>query len=372
VMARIAGHARDRRMAEASETASFVTGSAPGRPALLMVGHFLSSSVGTRSVCEDLADRLSAAGWPVWTTSTHLGRLRRLSDMMLTAWRRRRQYAVVQVDVYSGPAFVWAEMTCRVLRLAHKPYVLTLHGGNLPNFARREPRRVQRLLGSAAAVTTPSRYLLEQMRPYSARLHLLPNALQIDNYEFRPRQHPRPHLVWLRAFHSIYQPELAVEVVSRLVGGFPEIALTMAGPDKRDGSRSRTEALAEQLGIGSRVALPGRVPKAEVPACLNRGDVFLNTTTVDNAPVSVLEAMACGLCVVSTNVGGIPYLLEDQRDALLVPAGDAEAMAAAVRRLLTEPGLAERLSRGARDKAEQFAWSVVLPQWEELLMGIAA
>jgi glycosyltransferase involved in cell wall biosynthesis len=100
---------------------------------------------------------------------------------------------------------------------------------------------------------------------------------------------------------------------------------------------------------------------------MNRGDIFLNTTNVDNTPISVIEAMACGLCVVSTNVGGLPYLLENEEDALLVAPGDPEAMATAVRRLLTDAELAERLSRNARRKAEQFDWSVILPRWQALL-----
>jgi glycosyltransferase involved in cell wall biosynthesis len=93
---------------------------------------------------------------------------------------------------------------------------------------------------------------------------------------------------------------------------------------------------------------------------------------VDNTPVSVLEAMACGLCVISTNVGGIPYLLQDEHDALLVPSGDDGAMAKAVRRVLTEEGLADRLSCNARRKVEQFDWSYILPKWERVLIDVAA
>ena len=81
--------------------------------------------------------------------------------------------------------------------------------------------------------------------------------------------------------------------------------------------------------------------------------------------------MACGLCIVSTRVGGIPYLLEDGSDALLVPPNDPDAMAAAVRRILTEPGLAERLSRNARQKASGFDWRTILPRWEALFTEIA-
>src|SRR5437867_2359738 len=138
---------------------------APTTP-ILLVGNFLSSSIGVRSICEDLAEQLASAGRVVFTTSTERRRLPRLVDMVRTVWRRRREYGLAQVDVYSGPAFVWAELVCEVLRLVNKPSILTLHGGNLPVFARRWPRRVGRLLRSAAAVTTPSRYLLHEMRPY--------------------------------------------------------------------------------------------------------------------------------------------------------------------------------------------------------------
>ena len=92
----------------------------------------------------------------------------------------------------------------------------------------------------------------------------------------------------------------------------------------------------------------------------------MNTTNVDNTPLSVLEAQAAGLCVVSTNVGGLPYLLADGHDALLVPPDDPAAMAEAVRRAISEPGLAASLSRNGRAKAEEFDWTCVLPRWESL------
>jgi glycosyltransferase involved in cell wall biosynthesis len=208
------------------------------------------------------------------------------------------------------------------------------------------------------------------MRPYRPDLRLLPNALDLAQYPFSLRRSPRPRLVWLRAFHRIYNPTLAPKVIARLAREFPDVCLSMVGPDKGDGSLQATERLAAELGIAERIVWPGGVPKADVPAWLSQGDIFLNTANVDNTPVSILEAMACGLCVVSTNVGGIPYLLEHEKDALLVSPDDPDAMTAAVRRVLTEPALAERLSRNARRKAEQFNWATILPQWEDLLRSI--
>jgi glycosyltransferase involved in cell wall biosynthesis len=144
----------------------------------------------------------------------------------------------------------------------------------------------------------------------------------------------------------------------------------MVGPDK-DGSLATTQAYARDRGIAARVTFTGGIPKADVPRQFDRADIFLNTATIDNAPVSVMEAMAAGLCIVSTDTGGLPHLLTHDHDALLVPPGDAEAMAAAVRRLVGEPGLAERLSRNARATAEKHAWDRVLPLWEALLARVA-
>jgi len=140
----------------------------------------------------------------------------------------------------------------------------------------------------------------------------------------------------------------------------------MVGPDKGDGSLQRMIVLAEKLKVDQYIKIVPGVSKDQVPLYLNQGDIFINTTNVDNTPVSVIEAMASGLCIVSTNVGGIPYLLEHEFDALLVPPDDKEAMAAAILRLLIEPELAPRLSTNARKKAEQFDWSIILPQWETM------
>lgn len=339
---------------------------ANGQRSILLVGNFLSSTVSTRSVCEDLADRLSAHGWKVLTTSSEANRLQRLMDMMRCAWRRRRDYRLAQVDVFSGSAFLWAEVVCGILTILQKPYVLTLHGGNLPSFAQRWPRRVRRLLEGARVVTTPSRYLRESMRAYRDDLELLPNPIDLSRYDFCLRERPQPHLIWLRAFHQIYNPVLAPRVLAVLAREFRELRLTMIGPDKGDGSLQEARRVAAELGVERRIEFSGGIAKQAVPGWLNRGDLFLNTTNVDNMPVSVLEAMACGLAVVSTNVGGIPYLLHNDADALLVPPGDPDAMSAAVRRILTEPGLAAKLSRNGREQAEQCDWSAILPRWETI------
>lgn len=342
------------------------------KPGVLLVGNFLSKSGGTEQVSETMAVVLRERGWSVITTSSRKNRPARSADMVGTTYLRRNDYSVAQVAVFSGPAFAWAEAVCGVLRALGKPYILTLHGGSLPQFAADSPRRVRRLLRSASVVTAPSAFLQEEMVAYRPDLALVPNPLFIERYPTRERSRPAPSLAWLRAFHSIYNPTLGPCVVARLKEEFDDVTLTMIGPERDTHSLADTRRKALELGVAERIFFPGGVAKVDVPGQLSAHDVFLNTTNVDNTPVSVMEAMACGMCVVSTDVGGMPYLLEDEVDALLVPPDDPEAMAHAVARVLREPGLAGRLSRNARTKAESFAWSVVLPQWERLFFGLGS
>lgn len=341
------------------------------KPTVLLVGNFLNGTRANPSVSAELALQLTAAGWQISTTSHVPHRLPRVLAMVLAVWSRRHRYTVAHVEVFSGPAFIWAELVCLALRLAGKPYALSLHGGRLPLFARRWPGRVRRLLRSARAVAVPSAYLMEAMRRYRADLRLLPNPVDLERYRFRSRTSPGPSLVWLRAFHQIYNPVLAVQVVASLVREFPGVRLTMIGPDQGDGSLQAAVRASAHLGLADRVTFQGPVPKKEVPDWLNRADIFLNTTNVDNTPISVIEALACGLCVVSTDVGGLRDLLDHGRDALLVPPRDPAPFALAIRRILTEGGLAETLSTQARRKAEQFSWTDTLPAWERLLTEVA-
>jgi glycosyltransferase involved in cell wall biosynthesis len=335
--------------------------------ALLIVGNFLSKVGGHRAVCEDLAIRLREVGWTVYATSSRQRRLLKLVDMLASVWRLRYSYKVSQVDVFSGPAFLWALATTALLHLLGKPYIVTLHGGALPTFGGRWPGVVRCLLRSADAVTAPSGYLRREMRRFRDDILVLPNALDTADYPFRIRDNPEPRLVWLRAFHGIYNPALAPAVLAAVSRPYPAATLTMIGRDHGDGSLERVLEIAAAEGIADRLRVVPGLAKDRVAAALSAGDIFLNTSNIDNTPVSVLEAMACGLCVVSTNVGGLPDLIEHGVDGMLVPAADATAMADAVCAILSSKELAAQLSRQARAKALKHDWSVILPRWESLI-----
>lgn len=341
------------------------------RARVLFVGDFSASRRGNHSVSERLAELLSEEAFDIATTSPVLSSPLRALDMVRAALAERARVGVAVVDVYSGRAFMWAEWTVAVLSRAKVPIVLVLRGGNLPSFAAAEPERVSRLFAKATVIVALSDFLREELSGYGGDFTVLPNPLDAGAYPFRLRERPAPRLVWLRSFHDIYNPPLGPRMLAALNAKLPEATLTMVGSDKGDGSLARTLETAAELGVRGKLITPGPVSKSQVPGVLDAADVFINTTNVDNVPISVLEAMACGLCVVSTDVGGIPYLATDARDALLVPPNDPAAMARAVTRLFEEPGLAAHLSANARERALANDWSAVLPRWTALLGDLA-
>ncbi len=338
-------------------------------PRLCFVGPMLGQNPNrVLSQGEILADLFTREGYPVRLTSTIPNKVLRLADTVrsLVAWCR--EIDVVILMVFSGPAFALADVSSLMAKRLHKSLVLWLHGGNLPDFAQRYPGWVRLVLRRADALVSPSGYLAQFFRGWDFNVKVIPNVLAIEQYPYQQRGKVQPRLLWMRAFHKVYHPEMALEVLATLQETYPDATLTMAGQD--NGLLVRVKQLVEHEGLNGGVRFVGFLDMAGKRQEFASHDIFLNTNRVDNMPVSVVEAAAFGLPIVSTAVGGIPYLLQHEETALLVEDGDTAGMTEAVQRLLREPDLAARMSTNARQLAETCAWLQVRAQWETLFERI--
>jgi glycosyltransferase involved in cell wall biosynthesis len=136
------------------------------------------------------------------------------------------------------------------------------------------------------------------------------------------------------------------------------MSIAGSGPE-----RDALERLAGELGIGAQVHFTGKLDSGEMAELYRRATICLNTALADNMPNSVLEALASGLPVVSTNVGGVPYLVEHEKTAVLVEPGDAAAMAEAMARVIEDHALRGRLIRNGLDFVGGFTWQAVGVRW---------
>lgn len=338
---------------------------------ILMIGNYLPQPKYNKNIWQFLSEKLSANGWIVITASSKENKVLRLLDMLYTVWKYRDVYRLAQIDVFSGSAFTFAQFCSWLLKRLKKPVVFTLHGGGLAEFAQLHPNRVRRVFQRASVIVTPSPFLQQMLSAFHPDIRHIPNPIETHSAIVRLRRNPQPILIWVRAFHRIYNPSLAVKSLALLVPDFPEIRLLMLGPDKGDGSFAKFKQEAITLNVDKHIELIGAVDHEDVLLWLDKADIFINTTNFDAAPRSVLEAMANGLCVVSTNVGGVPYIIEDGKDGLLVPPGEPELMAEAIRKVLSNHEFAEMLSRNAQNKAANYDWSSILPQWLNLLQEVS-
>lgn len=335
------------------------------KPRILFVGPMLGQHPGwVPNPAENLAPRLQAMGFHCTLTSRKINRYLRLADILWTLYHQRDQVDVVCLQVYSGLGFVVSDVASWLSQRLGKPVVMALHGGNLPKFVALYQRWGQRVLKRAHSIVVPSQFLSKFVDENGFQSLTIPNAIDVTKYPFHLRTNVNPSLLWMRTFHEIYNPLLAIDVIKALVDTYPLVSLTMAGQEK--GMLEQVKLHAVALGLQNAVRFAGFLDDHGKQREFAAHDIFLNTNHVDNMPISVIEAAVCGLPIVATRVGGLPYLLSDGIDGLLTADNNALEMAAAVCRILEEPGLAEKLSASARRLGEQYDWSVILRLWAAL------
>ena len=332
---------------------------------LLYLGNQLSKHGFNKTTIETLGLQLEQEGFGVYYASNKKSFPFRMLDMMWSVINYRKQVSYLLIDTYSTKAFWYSFLCSQLARFFNIKYIPILHGGDLPNRLKKNPMLCRVLFSNAYKNVAPSGYLKQafEKEGFKNVIHI-PNTIEIEKYEFKLRTELTPNLLWVRAFASIYNPKMAVKVLQQLQEQYPSATLTMVGPDK-DGSLQTTKDFAKSLGIT--VNFSGQLTKEEWWELASKHDIFINTTHFDNTPVSVMEAMALGLPVISTNVGGIPFLLTNEQNALLVPDNDITAMTNAVLDLLENKPKNNLLITNARTFIEQMDWKLVKQSWVSIL-----
>lgn len=332
---------------------------------ILYIGNQLKHSGVTVTTIDTLSEELRKEGFVVLTASAKKNQVLRMADMMGSVIANARKVDVVLIDTYSTKNFWYAYFVALMCKKLSLPYVPILHGGNLPQRIKKTPIASKFLFGNAYCNIAPSGYLYQHfLEAGFSNLKYIPNSINIKDYPFLLRKKLRPKLLWVRSFASIYNPFLAIRVFEGLLKKYPEAQLCMVGPEKDDAFlKCKNYADAHNLSI----TFTGKLEKKEWIKLSRDYDIFLNTTNFDNMPVSVVEAMALGLLVVSTNVGGLPYLIDHEQNGILVPKNDKHALIFQIEKMLIYPEQQQEFTLSARKKAETFDWEVVKEQWMQFL-----
>ena len=335
---------------------------------IIYVDNFLTGSGHTPTTGATLVKLFKQEGYNVIKTSSKENKALRLADMLFTIIKNRKN-ATVLIATYSTSAFYFACTCGFICRLFNVPYIPCLHGGNLPARIKNSPKLSQSYFGKSYMNVAVSAYLMQSMDANNWKCIEIPNNINLADYPFKSRKNINPAILWVRSFHEIYNPTLALKVIKKLSTTIPNVTLTMVGPDK-DGSLNTCKELVKQLEIEDKVIFTGLLSRQEWTQIAATHDIFINTTNFDNLPVSVVEAMALGMIVISTRVGGVPFLVDENTNGILVNPNDEAAFVKAIQEVLSNVSMASALSPEARKKAEKYDWNNIKILWRELLNNI--
>ncbi len=330
---------------------------------ILYIGNNLKANNPTTLV--QLTEVLRKHGFEVVIYATKKNKLLRLLDMCLGVVKHKNADYIL-IDTFSTVSFYYALITSQLARVFSVKYIPILHGGNLVERINRNPFLSQLIFQNSKINVSPSTYFLKEFQKRNFKTICIPNAIPIAKYPFTKRTKLQPKLLWVRAFDKIYNPAMAIKVLALVKKEYPKVALCMVGSDK-DGTLLKTKQLAKQLHVENAVAFTGILPKQKWHKLSENYDIFINTTNIDNMPVSVIEAMALGLPVVSTNVGGMPYLINNTMDGVLVSVNDEVKMANEIIHLINNPLVSIKIAKLAREKVKTFDSEKAKKMWVKLL-----
>lgn len=307
-----------------------------------------------------------------------LGRLQRIKYIrtivtsvayLVTLLRRVPGCDVVHAFSASYWSFLLAPVPALLVAgLFRKRSILNYHSGEAADHLRRFGWHVRPLARLADMIVVPSGFLVETFARHGLGAIAIPNTLPDPLPLRRPHHDPRPRFLSNRNLEPMYGVATTLHAFQRIQAAFPEAELTIVG----DGSQRRAlESLASSLAL-TRVRFLGAVSPTRMAQVYTEADFFLNASRIDNMPLSIMEAFAAGLPVVTTRAGGIPWIVRHEENGLLVECDDAEGMAAAALRLLHDHELAARLARTAREEVlSRYTWAAVEPQWVALYQELA-
>ena len=287
---------------------------------------------------------------------------------VLSLLRKVPQYDVIHIFSASYLSFIISQSPAILIaRLFGKPIILNYRSGECEDHLRKWGRSIFWLL-RMCTIVVQSRYLADTFAKFGFETHVIANNVDLKSLPFRERT-PIPTTAKIlvpRALEALYNVGCAIRAFARVQQTYPDIQLTILG----DGHQRKILQTYVQDQQIQNVTFTGRVNRESIASYYASHDVFLNSSSIDNMPVSILEAFACGLPVVSTAAGGIPYIVTDGETGYLAPIDDDAALAAHIKQIIQQPDDAASVVERAHEEVQRYDWSAVSESWYSLYRQI--
>ncbi len=278
------------------------------------------------------------------------------------------RFDVVQVFSSGTTSYVISTLPpLFVSKFYGKKVILNYHTGEAEEHLKKGGWFVKSTMQEFDEIVVPSQFLVDVFAKFGLEAQAIFNFVDSKNFTFRERKPLKPKFLSNRTFEKHYNVECTLKAFHKIQKEFPAAELIVAGFGSLE---EDLKTMAQELSLEN-VNFIGRISQDEMPKTYDAADIYLNSSIIDNMPLSIIEAFSCGLPVVSSNAGGIRYLITDGETGLLSPTNNCEALAENAIKLLKNDELGQKIIENARRECVKYRWEHVRSQWKEFFLGIA-
>ena len=339
---------------------------------ILLVGLFLSKSNKSkiyRTAADQLKEIFIDNEIPLICTSNKVNKILRAFDIIGTIIIHTFSYNIAVTPYYGSQQSIMIEKWSSILlKILGKKVILIVHGGRLPDLMRKNSKKYTAIFKYTDVIVCPSRFLQHEIAIYNYQSIVIENVLKLSDYEHNVKTKFNPNILWMRTFQDVYHPFMAIEMLKILKEKLPHAKMKMAGGDK--GLLEPTKNLALKLGLLNDVEFLGYITNFEKNDIAKQFDFYICTNRIDNAPVSLVEMMRLGLIIVTVNSGGIPYMISNNENGLLVNFDDANAMANKIIEIVENPAIGQVIANNALNTASCYDALPIVEKWKKLFHTI--
>lgn len=334
------------------------------KPRICAVGMF-SNEVEIQ--LETLSKIFLKNGFHVIKTTYKSSKLSKFFDICTFLYLKRKDYDIIHVQAHSYFNIFSVIISIFWAKIFKKKTIVMYYGGAAKSFFSSFPKIIKFIFSMVDEIIVAGSYVKEAFEDLELKVKVIPHILEINKWKYRSRFEKGRKLLWVRTLSDEYNPLLLLKVFKLLLKSNDKLKLKIIG----DGPlRNEIDNYISKNSLKN-IELLGRVSSSKLIDTYNWADIFINTTNVDNQPVTVLEAMTCGIPVVSTNVGGIPDIISDQENGLLSDANDVKAMAENIIKIISNDILVKNLSSNGRLFIEQeFNEKKIFDSWKTVYSNV--
>ena len=267
------------------------------------------------------------------------------------------------------------------------PFILTYHGDwqeSFGGFVRRmalffyNKYPLDKVLSRADIIISPSKHYIDESRflgEYRDKIVVIPNGINVEDFNIPlSKEECRGRLglpvdgeiiLFLGTLGPHKGPDILVKAMPRIIKDVPDAELVFAGEGMM---RDELEMLSKKICVEKNVRFAGFVEESMKPLYYKAADIFALPSTMSTESFGIvnLEAMASGLPIVASRIGGVPDLVKDGENGFLVPPKDSEALAEAIIYLLENEDVREKMGQNGRDKVKDYSWDRIAKETEKV------